>query len=91
MVTMSLSTSIDENGQIVAQSDTAPVAGLAPTNRWHPGDIVRDRHTIQRPPELPPGEYTLRLGFFSRETGQRLPATAPDEEADSVKITRFSW
>ena len=82
---------LDENNQIVAQADTPPVGGLAPTNRWQPGDIVRDQHTIQRPADLPPGTYTLRLGFFLRETGQRLPAVAPDVEADSVKITLFSW
>lgn len=82
---------VDETGQIVAQADTAPVATLAPTNRWQVGDIIRDEHTFTRPPDLPTGMYTIRVGFFLRETGQRLTAVGPQAEGDVITIASFSW
>ena len=32
-----------------------------PTSRWHAGDRFQTRHTLDIPPELPPGRYRLML------------------------------
>ncbi|GIK57464.1 MAG: hypothetical protein BroJett015_31270 [Chloroflexota bacterium] len=77
---------LNEQGEIVAQADSAPVAGLAPTTRWQPGDIIRDVVTIPLPPALPAGEYALRAGLYRRETGERLTAVGPAALGDMVDL-----
>jgi arabinofuranosyltransferase len=67
----------DDAGRIVAQADRQPLSGLAPTSSWEVGDIIRDPYTISLPPELPPGSYDVMVGFFQRDTGERLPVSAP--------------
>ncbi len=59
-----------EDGEVAAQVDRHPVAGLAPTSVWEPGDIVRDR--IALPAGLAPGLYRAVIGFYLEETGMRL-------------------
>jgi hypothetical protein len=63
---------VDQDGRIVAQVDEQPLAGLAPTDRWQTGDIVRDPKLIELPTDLPPGRYALNVGLFLREDGSRL-------------------
>lgn len=77
----------DAAGQIVAQADGAPVAGLAPTSRWQAGDIVQDVYAILLPPDLPAGSYTVKVGMYLRETGVRLPVQA--HEGDAVQLFEF--
>lgn len=77
---------LNEQGEIVAQADSVPVAGLAPTTRWQPGDIIRDGYTIPLPSALPAGEYTLRAGLYRRETGERLTAVGPAALGDMVDL-----
>ncbi len=77
---------LDAEGNIVAQADSVPVAGLAPTTRWQPGDIIQDVYTIPLPPDLPVGEYTLRVGLYWRETGERLTAVGADALADMADL-----
>lgn len=64
---------VDEYGQIVAQVDQKPVGGLASTDVWQPGDIIRDPLIVPLPSNLSQGTYELRLGVYSLESGQRLP------------------
>lgn len=75
----------DEAGSIVAQADRLPVNGLAPTRRWQPGDLVRDVYQIPLPPELPPGQYQVRLGLYTEENG-RLPLSGVSSPADAVVL-----
>ncbi len=44
---------LDANGVLVAQRDSEPHGGLAPTTTWTPGDVVSDRHALLI--DLPPG------------------------------------
>jgi hypothetical protein len=53
--------------------DHVPVEGAYPTERWRPGQHIRDWQRISFAPSLPPGDYTLYLGFFRRS--ERLPLT----------------
>jgi hypothetical protein len=79
---------MDENGNIVAQVDSPPVNGLAPTYRWQPGDLVRDPYQISLPPDLPPGDYEVRVGMYTDENG-RLPASGGEIVDNAVVVTRF--
>lgn len=67
---------LNEQGEIVAQADQQPVAGLAPTAVWRPGDVVRDPYHLPLPAELPAGVYRLTAGMYDKSTGQRLKTAA---------------
>jgi hypothetical protein len=81
---------LDGNGQLVAQTDSAPVGGLRPTSSWEEGEIIVDRHGLLLPDTLPPGEYELLAGMVLPETGERLVVRAVDGEAlgDNVSLGR---
>jgi hypothetical protein len=81
---------LDDEGQIVTQSDSEPVSILAPTHRWQPGDFVRDRHLLFLPPEVT-GTYRIQVGLFDRSTGARLAAEADQVLDDAVYLTSFDW
>jgi hypothetical protein len=63
------------HGKLVAQHDGVPAAGLSPTERWQPGEVIADRHGLLLPAGLPAGAYLLHAGIY-RVGGNRL--TLPD-------------
>jgi hypothetical protein len=67
---------LDAEGQVAAQQDNLPVAGLAPTNTWLPGVVIRDPYRLAIPAELPPGVYRLIVGLY--DANGRLLWTLPD-------------
>jgi hypothetical protein len=47
---------------------------LYPSDQWTPGEIIAERIRVQTEDGTPPGShYTLKLGWWSPSTGQRLP------------------
>jgi hypothetical protein len=82
---------LDAAGSIVAQADSQPVASLAPTSLWQPGDIVRDPYHLALPADLAPGRYRLTTGMYWRETGARQPASGGSIENDAIGLTTFKW
>ncbi|PID85093.1 MAG: hypothetical protein CSB13_09820 [Chloroflexi bacterium] len=56
----------------LAQLDQQP---CLVTSRWHEGEIVRETAVLPIPAHLPPGEYTLGLGWYTWPTFERLPLT----------------
>lgn len=66
------------DGKVIAQHDGIPMAGLAPSNTWTPGQPVADRFAIPLPVELPPGEYRMSVVVYTQDTGQRLPVAGGD-------------
>lgn len=64
---------LDAAGTIRAQQDSAPQQGRYPTSWWDPGETVVDPFNLSLPSDLGPGSYTLRVGLYEPETGQRLP------------------
>ena len=63
---------LDGNGQMVAQTDSAPVGGSRPTSSWGKGESIVDRHGLLLPGDLPAGNYDLHLGLYLPATGDRL-------------------
>lgn len=59
----------------IAQSDGIPVDWLRPTKGWRSAEILTDARTLELPSELPPGTYSLFVGFYDPESGVRLPVT----------------
>lgn len=82
---------VDAAGDIVAQADRPPVGGLAATDVWQPGDLVRDPLTIALPADLPPGRYEIRVGLYQRESGARLPVRGAAATADALPLATFTW
>ena len=62
---------VDENGQIVAQSDGEPAIWTRPTTGWLPGEIVLDAHNLSLE-NIPAGNYQLNIGLYDPDTGARL-------------------
>ncbi len=62
---------IDEANQIVAQHDQIPVSGGRPTTGWAPGEIIEDPYALLVKPEVPPGDYRIRIGWYDATTGER--------------------
>lgn len=58
-----------EDSPPLAQLDVAP---CLPTGQWRPGDAIAERYTLPLPPDLPPGDYTLALGWYTWPTFERL-------------------
>jgi len=65
---------LDQNEQIVGQRDGEPSGGLRPTDQWSLGEIVRDNYGVTTAPETLPGSYSIEVGMYDLETGDRLPA-----------------
>jgi hypothetical protein len=74
-------------GDLVAQHDSSPDGGYAPTSAWSPGKEVLDRHGLSLPADLPPGEYRLIAGLYDPTSGERLSV---DRGGDFVEIGRIA-
>ncbi len=77
---------------IVAQRDGQPCQGLFPTSHWRAGDLVRDSFAVTLPPDTPPGDYPLAIGWYTFPDLQRLSlreadAPLPDNRAIIGVIT----
>lgn len=49
-----------------------------PSEQWTPGEIIVNRIDVPIAAGAPPGDYELRVGWFSPETNQRLNVVAAD-------------
>jgi 4-amino-4-deoxy-L-arabinose transferase-like glycosyltransferase len=79
---------VGKQGKIWTQRDSQPVSGFYPTYQWEPGEFVRDPYDLAIPEEIPAGEYTLIVGIYQPETGQRLTVLGGDGQVlgDSVRL-----
>jgi hypothetical protein len=66
----------DPSGELAAQQDNLPVQGLAPTNTWQPGVLVRDAYQLAIPAAAVAGDYRLIVGLYT--AAGRVPLTLPD-------------
>lgn len=56
---------LESEGELVAQQDNLPVRGLAPTDTWQAGVVVRDPYRLALPDDTPPGAYRLIVGLYT--------------------------
>jgi 4-amino-4-deoxy-L-arabinose transferase-like glycosyltransferase len=47
-----------------AQKDAQPLNGARPTQTWVQGEFLTDPYTLEIKPEVPPGQYTLLIGWY---------------------------
>jgi uncharacterized membrane protein len=72
---------VNEQGTMVAQSDSIPGKGTLPSTAWAPGEVIPDARSISLPADLPQGIYTLLAGLYDARDGRRLSVT--DDKADA--------
>ncbi|MCA9981683.1 MAG: hypothetical protein KDD89_12640, partial [Anaerolineales bacterium] len=77
-------------GELVAQVDAWPLQGTYPTSAWRVGETITDPYQLALPPDLPPGEYQLILGFYRLADFQRLPVLDTDGTPLDDKYTAFT-
>ncbi len=82
---------LDMGGALAVGWDNPPCRGTCPTDTWLAGEFVRDEYLLPLS-GLPPGEYTLHVGLYDPETGERLPVLSPagGVVGDSVVLTSVS-
>ncbi len=69
----------DTQGRLVASHDGPPFYGYLPTSQWPVNGLMPDRHDFDLPVDLPAGDYTLAVGLYDPENGQRLPVLVDGE------------
>jgi hypothetical protein len=69
----------------VAQSDALILGGRYPVSLWTPGEQLHDRHELQVPADLAPGNYRLRIGLYPGDAWTaRLPVSTAGGIASDV-------
>lgn len=69
----------DATGWVCAQRDTESGWGFYPTPAWPVGPLIEDMRSLPLPADLPPGEYRVRVGWYSLPDVQRLPVIQDGE------------
>jgi len=67
----------DPQGRLIAQQDGYPMQGLYPPWIQQRSEVVRDVRRIRLPAHLAAGHYTVGMGMYDLETGQRVEARSP--------------
>jgi hypothetical protein len=62
----------DASGALAAQADVMPWGWTYPTSQWQAEEIVPDEITLSLE-GVPAGEYTVWVGVYRPDTGERLP------------------
>ncbi|MDQ7029589.1 MAG: hypothetical protein Q9O62_07330 [Ardenticatenia bacterium] len=81
---------IGPDARRVAQHDSPPQNGLAPTSTWQPRRAYTDTHAVRLPQDVAPGRYTLLVGMYRLDDLSRLRA-ADGQDAfvvGTVKVER---
>jgi len=60
------------DSSLIAQRDGQPCQGFYPTSQWRAGDVIPDGFAITFPPDAPPGDYPLAVGWYSYPSLERL-------------------
>jgi hypothetical protein len=64
---------LDASGVQRGGRDHPPVEGTYPTSLWIEGEVVVDAYDIPLDADAPAGPYTLEIGLYRFESGERLP------------------
>ncbi len=72
----------EEDEPAVAQLDIQP---CYPTGKWQPGEALRETYTLPLPPDLPPGDYTVGLGWYTWPSFERLPLEMSDNQLSNQR------
>jgi len=77
---------LDPGQRVWGQLDSIPGTGAMPTTSWLGGEVITDRYEIVVNSEAPPGEYTVEIGMYDADTGQRLPVYGDDQALEGDRL-----
>jgi len=77
-------------GEMVASADHEAFDGLIPTQFWRVDTIFKDTNRLTIPENVPPGQYTLYVGFYDPATLERLPIIDDQSGEHAAIIPVFS-
>ncbi len=77
---------VGPDGALATQHDSMPVINTRPTTSWEAGDLVSDWHLLILPPNTPAGDYTILVGLYQLETGERLSLLGSEETTAAVPL-----
>jgi 4-amino-4-deoxy-L-arabinose transferase-like glycosyltransferase len=60
---------VDASGNKLTQIDVAPRSGTYPTSLWSRNEVVVDEVTLTLPADLPPGQFSMRVGLYLQVDG----------------------
>ena len=82
---------MDDQGNLLGQTDSRPQRYAGNTNRWIPGQATYDQFEVPLPADTPSGRYQVRVGLYNEADGQRLPVLDADSKAvdDQVLLGYF--
>lgn len=63
---------VDEAGVVWGRIDRLPIGGLVRTDKWRPGQVIRDEYKIELDPAMPVGGYTFDVLMYNFKTGEIL-------------------
>ena len=63
----------DSAGNLAVQSDGWVFYDTRPPYTWQPGEVVIGHRPLALPADLPAGQYSLEVGLYEPDVGQRLP------------------
>jgi len=77
--------------QTALLADSIPRDTHYPTWAWISGEKIVDAWQVELPASLPPGDYTIQLGFYQQSDGKRLAVSKDGRPSpsDSVPILAF--
>lgn len=59
---------LDEDNQVRAQMDSAPLGGARPTTGWVPQEYLREEYRLVVQSDARPGEYVIEVGMYDAAT-----------------------
>ncbi len=80
----------DINLPPIAQNDSEPVGGSMPTNLWANNEIVTDMHGIYLPANVKEGVYTLAVGVYALDGGERLTVVGKQDMTDRIVLEKIA-
>lgn len=63
---------LDRQQRVRGQRDQIPLSGERPTTSWLAGEYLVDSYELMVDPSTEPGEYSLEIGLYDAQTGERL-------------------
>ena len=76
---------VGPSGELAAQHDKQPLGGFFPSGAWQPGFAFVDDFVLTLPTALAPGDYTLYVGFYHPDTGERLRISPAAQTGDHLR------
>lgn len=63
---------LNAQNEVLAQQDSVPLNGGAPTTSWAAGEIIPDQIKLDIPANLGEGNYRLLIALYNSQSGERL-------------------